>query len=334
MTSTWPSNGGEDRSTFDSRNLAHEAFLRRRSFVRYLLEGSPPRIQVFDGQDAEPGPRVTIIIPTDEYRSGNLECLLAQIKHQTFQRFEVVVVRGDRRQGRAINAAAAIARGDILLTMDDDTRLGHDDLLEKIVAALTSDDTIGIAGVSNLVPADVSWLVRRAMHELPRRSSRLVTRVTDSDMAEHPCLAVRKEIFYRIGGENELIPRGLDPYLRREVRRLGYRVVVIPNAWIHHLLPTTIRGILWQYFRNGMGSAYGKKFYPEFVVDQALDHLREPTRDSTLPKRAFRYMRRLVIAVFTMRWIYLGTLVSYGLGYAWGMRSLKENFAVTSSRRP
>jgi glycosyltransferase involved in cell wall biosynthesis len=318
----------------DPRNLADEAFVRRRSFVRYLLEGPASRIQVIPGREAEPSPQVTIIIPTDGYRSGSVECLLAQINQQTFQRFEVVIVRGDKRQGRAINAAAAIARGDILLTMDDDTRLGHDDLLEKIVSALRLDETIGIAGVSNLVPADASWLVRRAMQEVPRRSSRLVTQVTDSDMAEHPCLAIRKEIFYRIGGENELTPRGLDPYLRREVRRLGYRVVVIPDAWIHHLLPTTLRGILWWGFRNGMGSAYGTKFFPEFVIDQALDHLKEPPRDSSVPKRAFRYLGRWGIALFTLRWIYLGTMVSYALGYAWGMRSLNKNFDVTSSRRP
>lgn len=283
-------------------------------------------MRVILGRDAEPVPHVTIIIPTaDGARSGNLDRLMAQIGRQTFQRFEVIIVQGDKRQGRAINAAAAVARGDILLTLDDDTRLGHDDLFEKIVTVLASNHTIGIAGVSSLIPADAPWLVRRAMRELPRRSSRLLTRVTDSDMAEHPCLAVRKELFYRIGGEHEWIPRGLDPYLRRGVRRLGYRVVVIPDAWIHHLLPSTLCGILRQHFRNGVGSAYVKKFYPEFVIDQALDHAREAPRESGLPLRVLRYAGRLLLACVALRWIYLGTLVAYGLGYAWAMRALKEN---------
>jgi len=309
----------------DVLNLAAEAFTKRRSFVRYLRDGPPARIQVIPGRDAE-SPQVTIIIPTtDGDRGGNLERLLAQIQQQAFQRFEVIIVHGDRRQGRAINAAAAIARGEILLTMDDDTRLGRDDLIGKVVTALTSDGTIGIAGVSNLVPAFAPWLVRRAMRELPRRSSRLVSQITDSDMAEHPFLAIRKDLFRLIGGEHELIPRGLDPYLRREVRRAGYRVVVLPNAWIHHLLPETLPGILRQYFRNGMGAAYVKKFYPEFAIRQALDHGRETPPTNGHATQILRYVGRLGLAFFTVRWIYLSTLVCYALGYAWGEQFLKED---------
>ncbi len=306
----------------EATGLAAWATTRRRAFVRYLREGPVPRVRVIPGREAERGPRVTIVIPTaDGARGGGLARLLEQLRRQTFQRFEAIVVEGDRRQGRAINTAAAIARGEILVTMDDDTRLGHDDLLARIVGAFEADATIGIAGVANLVPPDAPWIVRRAMRELPRRTSRPVTRVTDSDMAEHPCLAIRRDLFYRVGGEHEWIPRGLDPYLRREVRRLGYRVVVLPGAWIHHLLPPTLAGILRQYFRNGVGAAYVRKFCPALVIDQALDHGREPPRTPYVA-RVVRYLGRLAIACLTLRWVYLAALTSYALGYAWGLRSL------------
>jgi len=283
-------------------------------------------VRVIPAPDRTATPDVTVIIPTaDGTRGGNLTRLLGELRRQTSTRFEVVVVEGDRRQGRAINTAAAIARGALLVTMDDDTRLGHDDLLERIVAACAADPTIGIAGVSNVIPRDVSWIVRRAMRELPRRSSALVREVTDSDMAEHPCLAIRKDVFYRIGGEHEWIPRGLDPYLRREVRRIGYRVVVIPHAWIHHILPSTVRGILRQYFRNGAGAAYVAKFYPEFVIDQTLDHRARPAAAGSRVARGLRYLGRLLGAALTLRWIYLATLASYAAGYAWGMRRLRED---------
>jgi glycosyltransferase involved in cell wall biosynthesis len=309
----------------DSRDLAVSAAEKRKAFVRHVREGSLPRIQVISGGEGGSTPSVTIIIPTaDGRRGGNLAQLLAQIEQQTFQQFEIILVVGDRRQGRAINLAAAISRGDILLTMDDDTRLGREDLIERIVAAFAADSTIGIAGVSNSVPADAPWVIRRAMRELPRRSSAAVREMTDSDMAEHPCLAIRKEIFYRVGGEHELIPRGLDPYLRREVRRLGYRVVIIPGPGIHHLLPGTLGGILRQYFRNGVGAAYVKKFFPSFIIDQALSHRQVP-RDRGLSRRAVRYLGRLAVAFLTLRWIYLGTLISYALGFAWGMRTLAED---------
>jgi len=308
----------------DASGLATEAAAKRRAFVRYRKDGPPPRVRIVPGRDAGAGIRVTVIIPTaDGRRGGNLARLLAQLERQTFQRIEAVIVEGDRRQGRAINTAAAIARGELLVTMDDDTRLGHDDLLQRIVDAFDADASIGMAGVANVVPPDVPWVVRRAMHELPRRTSPRVVTVTDSDMAEHPCLAVLRDVFYRIGGEHEWIPRGLDPYLRREVRGFGYRVVVIPDAWIHHLLPPTLGGILRQYFRNGTGAAYVAKFYPEFAIDQAVEHGRAVPATGG-PQRAVRYAGRLLVAFATVRWIYLATLVTYGAGYAWGMRTLRE----------
>lgn len=298
---------------------------KRREFVRYRSDGPLPRMRVIS-EHGESRPLVTVVIPTtDGSRGGNLTRLLDQLGQQTFTEFEVVVVEGDRRQGRAINTAAAIARGDILITMDDDSRLGHSDLLARIVAAFAADPTIGIAGVSNVVPPDAPWVVRRAMRELPRRSSPIVEAVTDSDMAEHPCLGIRKGVFYRVGGEHEWIPRGLDPYLRREVRKIGYRVVVVPRAWIHHMLPATVRGIVRQYFRNGVGAAYVAKFYPDFVIDQTLDHRAAPPSADARLARGVRYVGRLAGAACAMRWIYLATLVSYATGYAWGMWRLRSD---------
>lgn len=305
--------------------FAAEAFERRRSFVRYLKEGPPPRLRILLGLGGQ-SPRISVVVPTTgRSRSELLAQLLRQLDEQTEQRFEVILVHGDRRQGRAINTGAAVARGEILVTMDDDTRIGHPELLQRLLAVFDAHPAVGIAGVSNLPPPDASWLVRRAMRELPRRSSPLVEQLTDSDLAEHPCLAIRRDVFYQVGGEHEWIPRGLDPYLRREVRRLGYRVVVIPNAWIHHLLPPTLPGILRQYFRNGVGAAYVRKFYPEFVLEQATAHGQPVPERTSLARRAARYAFNVLASAATFRWIYLGTLLTYGTGYLWGTLTLRED---------
>jgi GT2 family glycosyltransferase len=254
-----------------------------------------------------------------------LERLLRQINEQSLRRVEVIVVEGDRRQGRAINTAAAIARGDFLVTMDDDTQLGDARVLERLLGAMEQDPTIGIAGAASVIPSDAPPIVRRAMREVPRRSSAVVDVVTESDMAEHPCLAIRRRLFYQVGGEHELIPRGLDPYLRAEVRRLGYRVVVVPETWIYHLLPLTFRGILRQYYRNGAGAAYVKKFYPQWVIEQAEAHNEPVGGRTSLPARVLRYLGRTGRAVRRGQWVYLGTLGAYALGYAWGMATLRED---------
>ena len=136
---------------------------------------------------------------------------------KNLKNYEVIVVRGDPRQGRAINVAAVIAQGRYLLTLDDDTSLPDSMTFGKLVAVMEKHPEIGIAGGNNVIPTDASPFVRRVMQELPRRSWDPVQEIIDSDLAEHPCMIMGAEDFRFIGGENELIPRGLDPYLRQEI---------------------------------------------------------------------------------------------------------------------
>ena len=123
---------------------------RQKDFVRYPngdFQGCIEKISLHSH------PAVSIIIPTlDGYRNGYLPILLEQIKEQSFTKLEILIIQGDRRQGRAINLGALMAKGKILITMDDDTRLGHNRVIENMVKVIKSNPDIGIVGVSNVVP--------------------------------------------------------------------------------------------------------------------------------------------------------------------------------------
>ena len=301
--------------------IAPEPYPRREreEFVRHRNAPSPARVSVTLGSAAGAPPRVSILIPTaDGARHGYLDQLLRQIGEQSWQDLEVIQVQGDNRQGRALNLGAAHARGEFLLTFDDDTSLGCPAVIERLVRAMESDPSIGMAGVENRVPEDASWLVRRLMLEVPRRSSPPVQEITDSDMAEHPCLMMRKSAFYQVGGEHEIVPRGLDPYLRREFRLEGYRVVVVPGVWIYHLPPPTLRGIVRQFYRNGRMSALVSRQFPDLALDNALAH--DGSSPIARPRwyRALRHAGRMVGALVGLRWIYLLTSAAYGAGVLMG----------------
>ena len=94
-----------------------------RSFVKYAnSEASPAKIWHY--LPYRTAASLSVIIPTiDANRGGYFLKLLSQIGYQDFKNFEVIVVCGDSRQGRAINIAAALAQGKYLLTLDDDTSL-------------------------------------------------------------------------------------------------------------------------------------------------------------------------------------------------------------------
>ncbi len=269
------------------------------------------------GRAAAGAPRVTVIIPAlDASREATLTELLAQLERQSFRDFEVDVVRGENRQGRAINRAAARAQGEILVTLDDDTQLGGDGVLEALVSVLDAHADVGLVGASTLCPPGASWFQRRAHREIPRREFPVADRVIDSDMVQHPCLAIRRRLFLEVGGEDEDLIRGLDPLLREKVRRAGYRVVIAPGTWIHHLLPPTLAAVLRMYWRNGRGSAFARLRFPERILELGSGF--EGDEFARTRPFAFRVARRAwrtVEALLRGQWIGAATSCAYAAGY-------------------
>jgi len=295
------------------------AIERRRDFVRHANTDPTSELRVYEASGiAGEFPSVPALIPTAVAGRGHhLTRLLGQLENQTFQDFEVVIVQGDKRQGRALNLAAAAARGDLLIIMDDDTSLGHPEVFENLVSTMAKHDDIGMAGVANTVPDDASWLVRRVMIEIPRRHSEVVSEMVESDMAEHPCCAIPKHVFETIGGENEIIPRGLDPYLRHEIREAGFRVVVIPNTFIYHLPPDKMGRLPRQFVRNGRQSALCTVRYPQWVIELTEEHGDEVPEKRSMLQRVGRAAGRLTGALFAGRFIWFATTMAYQIGFAW-----------------
>jgi glycosyltransferase involved in cell wall biosynthesis len=262
-------------------------------------------------------PEVSIIIPTfDAYRGGYFPQLLKQIGNQDLNDYEVIVVRGDPRQGRAINIGAALSEGKYLLTLDDDTSLPDLETFSKLVEVMEKHPEIGMAGGNNVIPKNVSPFIRRVMKQIPRRSWKPVQEITDSDLAEHPCLIMRAKEFKKVGGENELIPRGLDPYLREEFRKIGKRVVVVPGVIYHHLPPNNLSKLLRQFYRNGRQAAYVNRNYPQWVIETPSKHGSFKNR-LPLSLRIFRFPLRLMRALITIKHIWFLCEVAYALGFAY-----------------
>jgi glycosyltransferase involved in cell wall biosynthesis len=294
-----------------------------RPFVRYPShETASGEFWLYSTQNVQV--ILSVIIPTfDAYRDGYLSKLLAQIECQDFLDFELIVVKGDPRQGRAINIGAAVARGKYLLTLDDDTSLPDPETFSKLVAVMEANSEIGIVGGNNIIPPDAKPLIRLVMKQVPRRSWKLVQTITDSDLAEHPCLIMRKEEFMAVGGENEKMPRGLDPYLREEFRKLGKRIVVVPGVFYHHLPPGSFRKLMRQFYRNGRQAAFCNRKYPQWVIETAETHGQFKAR-VPFPLRLLRFPIRLFRALITGKFIWLLCEIAYALGFVHELVFKKE----------
>jgi len=296
-----------------------------RSFVRHPNTQNSPGLIWHEKHKSSDAPVISIIIPTfDAFRNGYFPLLLDQIDSQALIGFEVIVVRGDPRQGRAINIGAALAKGKYLLTLDDDTSLPDPETFSKLMAIMEKHPVIGMAGGNNVIPEDASLFVRSVMKQIPRRSWKPVQEITDSDLAEHPCLIMRTEEFKKVGGENELIPRGLDPYLREEFRKLGKRVVVVPGVIYHHLPPNNLNKLLRQFYRNGRQAAYTNRNFPQWVIETPSKHGSFKTHKPFL-LRNLRFPLQLLRALITIKPIWFLCEVAYALGFAYDWFFAKES---------
>lgn len=289
----------------------------KRPWVRFANAG------VSDGViwhvSAEAGsPRISLIIPTaDADRGGYFRMLMRQLTTQSLQDFELLVIKGDKRQGRAINIGAELASGEYLLTVDDDSSLPDSDTLSKLVEAMDAHSDIGMAGGNNTVPEWATPFVKRVMRQIPRRSWEPVREIVDSDLAEHPCLIMRADLFRRVGGENEQIPRGLDPYLRKVFRDAGSRVVILPGIIYHHLPPETWKKLLTQFYRNGRQAAYANIHSPEWVIETPSEH-GVFTEKVPLWRRVLRFPLRMLGSLFAGKWVWVICEASYACGFVVG----------------
>lgn len=266
-------------------------------------------------------PEISVIIPHFyQGRKENFDGLIQDIKSQTFQNLEIIVVNGVSPQGRAINRGARKARGQVLVVMDDDSRMGHSQVIENLVKALEADRRIAMAGASILTPDNANAFQKSAAAQFPRFNMPVVKEMTDSDLACHGCVAFRRNVFEAVGMEREDILRGLDPDLRVRIRKAGYRVVLVPETWAYHPLPDSLPKLTRMFFRNGYGAAYIQKTHPEINYDTDEN----TSASQFVAKRPFwyrllRYPWRLLESLLKLQGIRFIGYFMYVLGYAWGL---------------
>jgi len=289
-----------------------------RGFVRYRNPASSIGM-IWKETIGKGVPLLSVVIPTsDADRGGYFAKLMKQIRQQDFHTFELIVIRGDSRQGRAINIGAALASGTYLLTLDDDTALPDPRTFAKLVAVMKNHPAIGMAGGNNVIPHDASPFVQEVMRQIPRRSWEPVSTITDSDLAEHPCLMMRTAEFQSIGGENELIPRGLAPYLRQAYRDAGLRVVVAPDISYHHVPPDSWTSLLRQFYRNGLQAAWVNRYFPQWVIQTPGTH-GEFQASRSFWQRIIQNFVQISESLLSGQWIWFLCQLSYASGFLFGL---------------
>lgn len=264
-------------------------------------------------------PHVSVIIPSyDGFRGGNVPKLLQDLERQSFQDFEILMVKGVSPNGRARNVGVAKAKGKILVFVDDDTRILSKHLIATFVEVLR-DESVGLVGASRRLPECANQFQKLASRELIRAHFPLVDKIVDSDMATHDCMGMRKQVYETVGGESNELLRGTDPDLRYRLHRAGYRVVIAPRSLIAHPLPGSIQQLAKKAFRNGIGSAWVFKHYPHLAYDTPDAHEAAAPARTPFIRRWARRLGDLVTALCQGRFIRFTYDACYIAGYLYGL---------------
>jgi len=244
-----------------------------------------------------------------------LDSILESLANQSFKPESVHLVIGDRRQGRAINYGVSQADEKYIGTVDDDSQIDDTELFRKLIDAMELDDSIGIGGAACTIPDFATPFQKRAMRQIPRRFFPVQNESVDSDMVQHPCLIMNRKFFQEIGGEDEELIRGLDPVLRKKVRDAGKRVAIIADTWIYHLIPDGFFNVVKMYYRNGRGSGYASRNYPERVLELSDGFDKgEFVERRPFIFRIFRRLFSLIVSICKFEFIKIATDIAYMCG--------------------
>lgn len=218
--------------------------------------------------DGAPEPAVSIIVPVYNALAHTLACLTSLLAQPSRTEFEILVaddvstdatakaiaaiggkvrlVRQEKNLGfvRNCNAAAAAARGTVLVFLNNDT-IALPGWLEELVAPLAADDRIGLT-CSKLLNADgtlqeaggIFWRDGSAWNYGRGADPRAYpfNFVRDTDYGSGAAIAVPRRLWTQLGGFDERFAPAYceDADLAFALRGLGYRTVYVPSAEIIH----------------------------------------------------------------------------------------------------
>jgi GT2 family glycosyltransferase len=234
-----------------------------------LMDGVTPEVPfaLLHGPGPAAAPRVSIIVPVHNQLEFTLRCLMAIAAHPSRASVEIVVCDDASQDGTArvlgpvagiryirnaanlgfvlsCNRAAAEARGEFLLFLNNDTQV-QEGWLDHMLALFDQDARAGLVGARLVFPdgrlQEAGGTVWRdgSAHNIGRYDDPAkleFNRVREVDYCSGACLLIRASLFRQLGGFDARYAPAYyeDTDLAFRVRQAGRKVLYQPKAVVVH----------------------------------------------------------------------------------------------------
>ncbi|MCS7161703.1 MAG: glycosyltransferase [Bacteroidia bacterium] len=278
--------------------------------------------------------RFSVIVPVFN-RPEELHELLDSLTQQTWRDFEVIVVEDgsthtaqavverfadklnlrylkqpNRGPAAARNAGASQSQGEYVIFLDSDC-FCPPPYLATLAERLQQEELDGFGGPDTAHPsftpiqkaisyAMTGYFTTGGLRGRPSYGA-------DKFLPRSFNMGVRREAFFAVGGFEESLRFGEDIDLSLRLRQAGYRLRLIPEAWVYHRRRTHWWAFFKQVYNSGMARWYLTERHPHSL---AIIHL--------LPS-AFVGGVGLMVGLALWRWVFLlplGGIASLWLGEA------------------
>lgn len=264
-------------SSFPQRIIHIPAVLCQRRIppqIPLRVASIPPALIPADGEKTLP--LVTVIIPTRDKAELLDQCVEGLLQRTDYPSLEILVVDNNSQEeatsalferwqtearikvlpfagpfnwGEINNVAAAQAKGDVLLFLNNDIDVIEPGWLHQMIELVRQPD-VGVVGARLLYPdgrlqhGGILLQPRGQAIHVERFAARnhagyLGRFVTPHDLSAvtGACMAIRRDVFQRVGGfeQQKLQVEWSDIEMCLRIRHQGYRIVWTPHATLWHL---------------------------------------------------------------------------------------------------
>jgi GT2 family glycosyltransferase len=161
------------------------------------------------------------------------------------ERLKVVEFNGEFNFSAKVNLGAVKASGEILIPLNDDTKVVTNTWIEELLVYLEDDD-VGISAplllLENGSIQSAGHFFRHGAHHfapgLPVGTlgyGGLLTFPAERSGITFACAAIKRSVYEEVGGLSEKFPRSFnDVDFCNKVRKFGYRIIWTPQSVLYH----------------------------------------------------------------------------------------------------